>query len=434
MSQTELFTKGLAELKAGRYAEARKLFNDNEAKLGTTSATLQMLKAAEANVALGKVDVAAKEFEQVIERNPAIAEGYLGLARIAIFTGQLDDARTHATAAVKMAPQNPMSWTLLGLVHEAKGDIAGAMPNIEKGAQLGSNVFLSQYNMGRILTSEKKAGQGVPYLIRATDIDPKNADGWIALGIAQHQLKQFDKAIASLERATKAAPKNPDPWATLADLQFQQKNFKGARATLDAGLKNVGDHPALLEKAVACCMMMNDSPGAVGYLERELIVVPNYEQGWLNLAHLSLLTGNLDRSEAAAKHLLTLDPKNWEAWFHLGNLYDAVPDEAKAVDAYSKALAIVPDNWKVLMNLATTYLQGEGKPKWEEAKKLLEKALTVAPPTEYRVKYNLALAHVRLGDRAAALTIAREIQQKAPPNDPMFGEAKKLESNLLEKN
>lgn len=434
MAQTELFTKGLAELKSGRYAEARKLFNENEAKLGTTAATLALLKSAEANAAAGLIDAAAKEFQEVIERNPSIAEGYLGLARIAIFLGQLDDARTHATAAVKMAPQNAMSWTLLGLVHEAKGDIAGALPNLEKGAQLGVNVYLAQYNMGRILTSEKRAGQGVPYLIRATDLEPKNADGWIALGLAQHQLKQFDKAIASLDRATKAAPKNPDPWATLADLQFQQKQFKAALTTLDAGLKNVGDHPALLEKAIACCMMLNDSNAAVGYLERELVVVPNYEQGWLNLAHLSLLTGNLDRSEAAARHLLTIDPKNWEAWFHLGNLYDAVPDEAKAVDAYQQALAIAPDNWKVLMNLATTLLQGEGKAKWEEAKKLLEKALTVAPPTEHRVKYNLALAHVRLGDRAAALALARELQQKAPPNDPMFGEAKKLESNLLEKN
>ncbi len=434
MAQTELFTKGLAELKAGRYAEAKRLFTENEAKLGTTAATLALLKSAEANAAAGKVDVAAKEFQDVIERNPAIAEGYLGLARIAIFTGQLDDARTHATAAVKMAPQNPMSWTLLGLVHEAKGDVAGAMPNLEKGAQLGNNVYLAQYNMGRLLTSEKKAGQGVVFLLRATELEPKNADGWIALGIAQHQLKQFDKAISSLERATKAAPKNPDPWATMADLQFGQKQFKAARATLDAALSAVGDHPALLEKAIATAMMLNDADAAVAYVERELNVVPDYEQGWLNLAHLSLLTGNLDRSEEAARELLKLDPQNWEAWFHLGNLYDAVPDEAKAVDAYKKSLAIAPDNWRVLMNLATTLLQGDGKAKWEEAKKLLEKALPVAPAGDFRVKYNLALAHVRLGDRAAALALAKEIQQHAPASDPMVAEAKKLESNLLEKN
>lgn len=434
MAQTELFTKGLAELKAARYAEAKRLFTENEAKAGTTASTQALLKSAEANATAGKVDVAAKEFTEVLERNPSIAEAYLGLARIAIFLGQLDDARTHATAAVKMAPQNPMSWTLLGLVHEAKGDIAGAMPNLEKGAQLGQNVYLAQYNLGRILTSENKAGQGILFLLRATELEPKNADGWVALGLAQHQMKQFDKAIASLDRATKAAPKNPDPWATMADLQFQQKQFKTARTTLDAGLKAVGEHPALLEKAVACCMLMNDSQGAVDYIERELNVVPDYEQGWLNLAHLSLLTGNLDRSEEAAKELLKLDPNNWEAWFHLGNLYDAVPDEAKAVEAYKNALKIAPDNWKVLMNLATTLLQTESKPKWEEARKLLEKALTVAPSADFRVKYNLALAHVRLGDRVSALALAKEIQQKAAPNDPMVAEAKKLESNLLEKN
>ena len=36
---TELFEKGLAELKAGNYGEARKLFTQNEEKLGTTLLT-----------------------------------------------------------------------------------------------------------------------------------------------------------------------------------------------------------------------------------------------------------------------------------------------------------------------------------------------------------------------------------------------------------
>lgn len=434
MAQTELFRQGLVELKAGRFAEARKLFTENEEKAGTTKQTRELLKQAEANLTKGDIDSAATQLNTVLERNPTIPETYVGLARIALFTGQLPEAKTHAMGAVKVGPQQPLGWTLLGLVHEAEGDVKGALTSLEKGAQLGQSIFLCQFNFGRLLTAENRAGEGIGYLLKATELEPKNPDALIAVGLAQRQLKQYEKAIKALEQAKDVAPKSVDAWATLVDLLFEVKEFAAARKIVDLGLAAAGDHPALLEKAIATAMMQNDPEGAVVYLERELKVVPNHEQGWLNLAHLSLLTHQLDRSESAAKELLKKNPKNWEAWFHLGNLYDAVPDEAKAEEAYRKAKALAGTNWRVLMNLATALIQTKAAAKHQEAKALLLEARGLAPAGEWRVHYNLALAHVRLGEFKEALALAKEIQKSAPANDPMVDEAKKLESNLNERN
>lgn len=433
MAQTELFRQGLVELKAGRYAEARKLFVENEEKAGTVARSKELVKQAEANLAAGKLDPAAEQLNEALDLNPTNVDVYVGLARIALFTGQVADAKTHAMAAVKVAPAQPLGWTLLGLVNESEGDMKGALANLEKGAQLGQRVFLCQFNYGRLLTSEKRAGEGVPFLLKATELEPKNADGFIILGLSLRALKQYEKALKALEQAKEVAPKNPDAWATFADVLFEVKEFKAAREVLDRGLDAVGEHPALLEKATACAMMLNDSEGAVQYIERELLVAPHHDQAWLNLANLSMLTGDLDRSEAAARALITKDPTNWEAWFHLGNLYDAVPDDAKAEDAYRKAISLKGDNWKVLMNFATNLVQTTVKAKWQEAKGLLVKAKGLAPVGEWRVHYNLALAHVRLGENPEALALVKEIQGKAAASDPMVAEAKKLESNLLEK-
>lgn len=433
MAPTALFNQGLVELKAGRFAEAKKLFAENEEMSGTTTQTRDLLRQAEQNLSAGKVDTAAQQFNTALERNPTLPEVYFGLSRIALFTGQLAEARTHAMAAVKVAPQLGLSWSMLGLVHEAEGDVKGALGHLEKGAQLGANVFLCQFNFGRLLASEGRAGEGIPFLLEACELEPKNPDAFMILGMAQKKLKQWEKALKAIEKAKDLAPKNPDGWATLADVLFEAKEFAAARTTLDNGLAAVGEHPALLEKATACAMMMDDAKGAVAYVERELKVVPQHEQGWLNLAHLSLLTENLDRSEQAARELIKRNPKSWEAWFHLGNLYDAVPDEVKAEDAYRKAIAIKGDQWKVLMNLATLLIQTESKAKHQDAKLTLLKARQLAPAGEWRVHYNLALACTRLGELDEALALAREIQSKAPGNDPMVAEAKKLESNLLEK-
>ena len=285
-----------------------------------------------------------------------------------------------------------------------------------------------------MLAAEGRAGEGISFLLKAVELEPKNPDAFMILGMAQTRLNQWEKAIKALETAKDLAPQNPDGHATLADVLFRVEEFAVARTILDQGLEAVGEHPALLEKATACAMALNDSEGAVQYIERELLVAPYHDQAWLNLAHLCLLTGDLDRSEEAAKALLAKDPKNWEAWFHLGNLYDAIPDEAKAEDAYRQAVAAAPDNWKVLMNFATALVQTEVKAKHQEAKTLLLKAQGHAPAGEWRVHYNLALAHVRLGENVEALALAREIQTRAAGNDPMVAEAKKLESNLMEKN
>ena len=167
MAQTELFQQGLVELKAGHFVEARRIFAENEEKTGTSKESKQLLREAEAHLASGEVDLGAEKLNTVLERNPTLYEVYVGLARVAIFTGQLADARTHAMGAVKVAPQVGLAWTTLGLVHEADGDPEGALPHLQKGAQLDPNNFLCQYNYGRLLVSEKRASEGISFLIRA---------------------------------------------------------------------------------------------------------------------------------------------------------------------------------------------------------------------------------------------------------------------------
>ncbi len=431
--QTGLFKQGMAALKAQKFAEAKKLFDEHEKKQGTAQETLTLVKEAEAATVAGRFPEATSKFQQVLDRNPAIVESHLGMARIAIYRRQVEEARVFANAAVRLAPQNPLSWTFLGLVHEASGDLPGALPHLEKGAQLGRDNYLAQYNMGRLLLAQKKAGHGIPYLLRAVQLAPRNPDPLIAVGFAQVEIKQLELALDSLTRATRVAPGSLDAWASLADVQFSQQRYKDALATLNAGLKAAGEHPALLEKAIACCMMLHDPVTAVTYSERSLKKAPSYKQGWLNLARLALMAGDGDKSISAARQLLTLDPQNWEAWFHLGDVYDSIRDEAQAIDAYQKALKGAPDNWKVLMNYATCLLQSADAPKWDEARRLLDKAAAVVPGGEFRVAYNLALAHVRLGDHFEALRLAKDIQARAAPNDPIRAEANKLERNLNEK-
>lgn len=432
MTQSDLSRRGFEQLKAGNYDEARRLFRDNEEKSGTAAETKSLLKQAEALLGQGNLDVAAKLFQQVLERNPTLTEAYLGLARLSLATGALEAARVHATAATRLAPEVGLGWTLLGLVHEASNDLATALQHVRKGAELSPSVYLCQFNHGRVLAVAGQPAEATGPLKRATELEPSNADAFYALGIACKQAERHEDAVRAFEQVTKLTPKSVDAWATLGDVLFGLRRFQEARRALEQGLAACGDHPALLEKVIATALSLSDTQGAIGYLERELKVVPDHQQGWLNLASLRMVALEFDKSEQAARELLKRNPKSWEAWFHLGNLYEAMPLEQKAEEAYRKAIELGPDQWKPLANLGALLVQLESRAKNSEAVLVLEQAQSLAPRGEWLVQYNLALAHARLGKRERALELARRILREAPADHEMAQEARKLESNLLE--
>lgn len=432
MPQNELYQRGAQALKAGNYDEARRLFREHEEKAGTAIETLGLVQQADAKLQAGDVDAATALYARALDRNPSLTEVYLGLARTALFTGQLEAAKVHATAATRLGPRVGLAWTLMGLVHETSGDTAGALEHLRMGAELSPGEFLCQYNLGRVLASAGRAPEAIIALATATGLDPTNPDGFSALGLAYKAARQHENALRSLERAKDLAPKNVNAWAALADALFEVREFKAARDILDRALVACGDHPVLLEKALATAMLQGDADAAVAYVERELEIAPYHEQAWLNLAGLSLLTREFDKSEAAAKKLLAKNPENWEAWFLLGNLYDALLREREAEEAWRKAIELSPGNWKPVMNLATLFVQSTSARRHAEAVPLLEKAVSLAPKGEWRVHYNLALAFTRLGQKERGLELARRIQTEAPPGDAIVAAARKLESNLLE--
>jgi tetratricopeptide (TPR) repeat protein len=432
MIQNELYRRGHEQLKAGHYEEAKRLFRENEESSGTAAETKSLLQQAAQRLGDGDLAGAAKLYERLLERNPALSEAYHGLTRISLVTGQMDAARVHATAATRVGPELGLSWTLLGLVHEAQGDVAAALQYLGKGAELSPSAYLCQFNFGRALAAAGRPADGLAPLKKATELEPSSADSFHTLGIAFKRAGQHEEAIQCFEQSTRLAPKNMDAWASLADTLFEVRRLQEARDALDRGLAACGDHPMLLEKALAAAMLLSDTRGAIGYVERELEVVPHHEQGWLNLANLWAIEKDFDKSEWAARELLKRNPNHWEAWFHLGNMFEAIPDEAKAEEAYRKAIELEPDNWKPLANLAALFIQMDSRAKNSEAVPLLEQAAMLAPKGEWRVKYNLALAYTKLGRRERALELARKITREAPADDPMVPEARKLESNLLE--
>ncbi|HVP58114.1 MAG TPA: tetratricopeptide repeat protein [bacterium] len=62
------------------------------------------------------------------------------------------------------------------------------------------------YNRGTMLARTGQYEQAIPYLEKAVETDPSNADAWFNLGVTYEKMGRLDKALPVLERLTGARP------------------------------------------------------------------------------------------------------------------------------------------------------------------------------------------------------------------------------------
>lgn len=99
-----------------------------------------------------------------------------------------------------------------------------------------------------------------------------------------------------------------------------------------------------------------------------------------------------DKAVTELEEAVKKDPKNSQAYFHLGKNYQALKNEDKAVAAYKKAIEIKPDFAEANYELGTIYVR---KKDYETALPFMQKAA--------KVKYTSAEYLVALGDNYRAL-------------------------------
>ena len=429
---SELFLLGTRQLRAGHTEEAQRSFTAHETLAGTAAQTLGLLQQAERAHAQGALQLAAKRYQSVLERNPGLAQPYLGLSRLAVAAGELEQARVYATGATRLAPKLGLGWTLLGVVEEARAGAAAALPLYAKGVALSPEVLLCQLGLGRALLALGRAQEALDPLTAATRLEPESVEAFGLLGQAQLEVGQPALAARALERAQTLDPLNVARWVDLADALARSGDAGAVIELMERALARLGHRPALLEKAAAAALTLDEVPRAIGYLERELAVEPEHLAGWLTLANLRLATRDFEGAEKAARRVLAREPGHAEAWLLLGNLFDTTGKEALAADAFARAMAADETDFRPVVNLAMLYLESSTSERYAEAIRLLERAVGLAPPGEWRAHHNLALGYTRVGRRAQALELAGRIQREAPVGDPMVAEALRLEANLLE--
>lgn len=157
----------------------------------------------------------------------------------------------HATAVV---PDNALAATNLGALRIARGAYSEALAPLESAVRANPRYALAHYNLGLTLTHLDRLREAERALLRATSLNPTQAEAWLALAAAQSRQQENARAIRSFRRAlglsmpaAQRAQAHTD--LGLALIRTGQPDPAGEqfRLALDA---NPNHQPALINRAV----------------------------------------------------------------------------------------------------------------------------------------------------------------------------------------
>ena len=180
-------------------------------------------------VLLGDFSDADRWLTKSLSWDPANALGWYYLGRARYNENRFAEAIAAFQACLKLEPRNVKAEDNIGLSEEGlnRPEEAAAAFQTAISWQQGPNEENAQpfLNLGSLLADQGKPEAGLPYLLKAAELAPRNAKCHEQLGRAYIKLKQLNNAQAELQKAVQLAPNSSSLHFELA-MAYRQQGLK----------------------------------------------------------------------------------------------------------------------------------------------------------------------------------------------------------------
>ena len=236
------------------------------------------------------------------------------------------------------------------------------------------------------------------------------------------RLPTWSDNVTLLQDAAKADPTDPDPWIQLARHYEASGALQAALGALDQALRVEPTNQLAAALRVSVLNRLGRHEESVEAARDAIELNPQDAVSHANLSDALIQEGKPKEGVVAATRAVELDSTLVDGWYNLGVARAAEGDVPGAIEAYQHTLSLAPDHVMAMNNLGAL-LGGQGR--LEEARDLYQKLVDRAPGS-LEAHMNLALVHLRLGDKEAAAR-ERDIVRRISPNavqrlDAIFGE------------
>ena len=238
---------------------------------------------------------------------------------------------------------------------------------------------------------------------------PSSAEGYLLLGLACTQAKNYDQAFDAFEHARKLNPKSVKVRNNLGNLYVAEEKLDEAEAEFRQALRlDPADHDGNYNLALV--LLAKKQPAeAIPYLLR---VHPQDIASRFNLTRAYLEAGRTREALRTAEELSAHEKDNVQVHFTLGVLLASQKQHRAAQAELEQANALQPNTFEILHNLGGVYLRNE---EYSRAELVLNRALTLKPDSPETL-YLLAQVDSEQHKPADALDLLARAHKLAPGN------------------
>lgn len=202
---------------------------------------------------------------------------------------------------------------------------------------------------------------------RALSLKPQSAAAWTNLGNVLQALNRLDEALGAYGRAIQCRPDFVNAWYNAGLILARQGNHGAAIASFDRTINLAPTHvEARYNRALSLEESGRDPEALTGYsdvLER----APDHFDAKLNRARVLASLQQFDAAHAEYVKLTLATVARWEPWCNLGSLEQLRGNQARAEEAFARALAIAPHEPVPIWNRALCRLAfGDYVRGWED--------------------------------------------------------------------
>jgi predicted O-linked N-acetylglucosamine transferase (SPINDLY family) len=430
--QFDAFAPAVAHREAGRYAAATAWLTEylvshpDDARALAHLAHIQLLcrRDTAARIALARAETLAPDSLLVLRNR----------ARLALKSGEIDDAAAAITRALVIDPADQENRVIWSAVLATKGDAGSAMqtlnavlaerPDYAEALLNRALLHMRAKNPAPALADVRRAADIKPHLSQAwrllaalhaegqraeaalsalqryCDLEPEDVIALTALGDTLRQHGRPGEALAVLARAVYLKPDLVPAWISYGGALQQHKRFDEAKT---AYRKALDIDPNCADAANNLGAVFIDEANwseAASQFGRALMLKPDYAEARMNLAVALRNQGKSDEAVTHFEQALRLKPDDAEAHCNLGNALRDLKRPADALLSYDKAIALNPDYAEFYSNRSVALLELK-RP--EEALASCDKAIALKPDNgELYTNRGIVLLDLRRAEEALA--------------------------------
>ena len=281
----------------------------------------------------GRLDEAAEQFSQVIQRTPTFAEAHFNLGLVRLQQGRYDDAVPAFEKSLHLKPHLRGANLFLGIARYRENDYSKAIAALKREAQTDAANPKVWMWLGVAQLAAGDASAASVSLDRAASLSPSDVDILYHRGRA-HMLVSKE----SYERMYKA---DPDSWRVhqvLAQSFVEQNRLEDAVKECQTSINLKPEEPGLHEQLADIYQRGNQLAEAEAAFQAELKIDPQSVSSMYKLAVVSI---ERSKPEVAAQWLgevLRRTPHSADAHYQMGRAQTQLGNAHEAIASFSAAV------------------------------------------------------------------------------------------------